>query len=236
MTNNPESNKTREDYLKEAKRQEQNRLIKRVLLWGGVTVAIIAMVWGLAKLGSSTAPVSGGATLVDPVTDSDWVRGNKLATATLVEYSDLQCPACAAVEPTVRRIMQDFGTKLRIVYRHFPLMQHPYAEEAARAAEAAGLQGKFWEMHDVLFDEQPTWSAVSDIDATLLAYAERLGLDKTKFQTDYNSSTVAQKVAANAASGGRSNIASTPTFFLNGQQLQPQSFADLYDAVAAALK
>lgn len=225
----------RKTRVKAAKNEERKAITKRVALWGGVVAALGAMVWGLAWLGSSSQNSTGGP-LADPVTEYDWVRGAKDATVTLVEYSDLQCPACAAVEPTLRRIAQDFAGKVRMVYRHFPLMQHPYSNQAARAAEAAGKQGKFWEMHDLLFDEQPKWSSTQNIDATLAGYAARLGLDPNKFKVDYASPSVEQAVSDDNAGAVRSDVNSTPTFFLNGVKLIPQNFEDIYNAVAKEIK
>lgn len=142
----------------------------------------------------------------------DHIRGNKNAPITLVEYGDYQCPYCGRAYPIVEAILDIEGSRLKFVFRHFPLSQiHPNALHAAYAAEAAGLQGKFWEMHGMLFQNQ---QALEDQD--LVAYALALNLDKKKFEVDMFSTNVARKVRNDFMSGIRSGVNGTPTFFING--------------------
>lgn len=217
------------------KRARQSAIAKRVAIWGGVVAALFLMVWGLAKLGASTTAPTVGGTLSAPVTASDWTRNNPSAAVTLVEYSDFQCPACSAAEPTVRDISREFGSRIRLVYRNFPLMQHPYSKNAARAAEAAGKQGKFWEMHDMLFDNQAAWTNAANVDDIFKGYAEKLGLNVAQYVSDVNSPAVEQKVEADISGAIAANVNATPSFFLNGDKLNLQSFSDLTDAVRIAV-
>ena len=117
-------------------------------------MGLIGATWGMAQLASSG---SKPALLTSAVSDSDWVKGNRSAPVVLVEYSDFQCPACAASAPLVKQLTEEFGNKIAFVYRHFPLPQHKNAYPAAQAAEAAGKQGKFWEMADLIFANQTKW-------------------------------------------------------------------------------
>jgi protein-disulfide isomerase len=153
-----------------------------------------------------------GAQLTPPVTSADHVRGPDDAPVTLVEYGDYECPYCGMAHPIVERARQTLGSQLRFVFRHFPLAEaHPHARLAAQAAEAAGAQGKFWEMHDTLFEHQDALEP-----ADILGYAESLGLDVARFTSELEAGTYARKVRDDFRSGVRSGVNGTPTFFVNG--------------------
>jgi hypothetical protein len=138
--------------------------------------------------------------------------GAPMAKVTLVEFSDFQCPHCAAAHPELVRLLHEFDGKVRLVYRYFPLTGHPRAVPAARAAEAARQQGKFWEMHDLLFDHQRDLE-----DADLHKYAAQLGLDMTRFDQDFNAEATAKRVDADKQLGQRLGIEATPSFFIDGR-------------------
>lgn len=152
-------------------------------------------------------------------------KGNRDGVA-LVEFSDFQCPACKAFEPVVQEILQTYRDKLFLVYFHYPLPQHAMAEPAARAAEAAGLQRKFWEMHDLLFTNQNRLA-----EPLFFELAQQLKLNVNIFQTDYTSEAIREKVSRDRAYGQRLGIKATPTFFLAGILLQPATPQDLKKAV-----
>ena len=156
-----------------------------------------------------------------PVDDSP-SRGAPMAKVTLVEFSDFQCPHCAAAHPELQRLLSEFDGRLRLVYKYFPLSSHSRAVPASRAAEAARAQGKFWEMHDMLFEHQRELE-----DADLQKYAAQLGLDVERFTRDMNSDAVAQKVDADRALGIRLGIEATPSFFVDGRAFResPRSLA-----------
>jgi protein-disulfide isomerase len=150
--------------------------------------------------------------LKPPVTAKDHVAGPDDAPVTLVEYGDFECPYCGMAHPIVQKAQQQLGSDLRFVFRHFPLAEaHPHARAAAQAAEAAGAQGKFWEMHDALFEHQDALEAED-----ILSYAESLGLDRAKFARDLEAPAYAKKVRDDFRSGVRSGVNGTPTFFVNG--------------------
>jgi protein-disulfide isomerase len=153
-----------------------------------------------------------GAQLTPPVGGADHAAGPDDAPATLVEYGDYECPYCGMAHPIVKRAQQALGNQLRFVFRNFPLAEaHPHARLAAQAAEAAGAQGKFWEMHDTLFEHQ---DALEPDD--VLGYAQAIGLDVERFTRELESGVYARKVRDDFRSGVRSGVNGTPTFFVNG--------------------
>ncbi|MDP3277630.1 MAG: thioredoxin domain-containing protein [Deltaproteobacteria bacterium] len=145
--------------------------------------------------------------------DGSAARGPATAPVTLVEFSDYECPHCAAVAPVLRDIEREFGERLRVIHMHFPLTGHTHAMGASRAAVAAGRQGKFWEFHDLLFANQ---SALERNN--LEQYAQRLQLDMTRFRADVESSESEARVASDRREGERLQIDGTPTMFINGRR------------------
>jgi len=168
--------------------------------------------------------------LLVPINDSDWYLGGKNAKVTLVEYSDFQCPACGYYSPIVNQLAKDFPDKIKIVFRHFPLPQHQYARLAARYAEAAGKQNKFWQMTEIIFDGQSQWEKASadKIEQDyFLKYAQTLGLNIDKLKSDLNLKEIDDKIESDYIGGEKSNIPGTPTFFLNGKQIfNPRTYAE----------
>jgi protein-disulfide isomerase len=165
------------------------------------------------------------------VTEKDHAQGPPDAPATLVEYGDYECPYCGASYPIVKRLREALGDRLRFVFRNFPLNSvHPHASVAAQAAEAAAAQGKFWEMHDMLFEHQSNLA-----DADLTQYALKLGLEPYRFQSDLSSERFADKVQADFRGGVRSGVNGTPTFFINGVRYDgPNRYEELLAALQRA--
>lgn len=166
----------------------------------------------------------------DLIPSTAQVRGNKDASVYLVEFSDYQCPACASFAPLVEDIIKQNGDKIIFAYRHFPLDQHPFAERMAIAAEAAGRQGKFWEMSDVLFKNQEN---ISDDLITQLANDMKLNMEQ--FAKDRADSALKDLVLADKAAGMRFGVDATPTFYLNGQKLILTTQLDLKTQVEQAI-
>jgi len=155
---------------------------------------------------------SGTAKLTPLVSQRDHQQGPETAPVTLVEYGDYECPYCGEAYPIVKEIQRRLGDRLRFVFRNFPLTQaHPHAEHAAEAAEAAAGQGKFWEMHDSLFEHQRALD-----DAHLVHYAVALNLDKERFEREMTEHVHTNRVREDFLSGVRSGVNGTPTFFING--------------------
>jgi len=168
----------------------------------------------------------------------DQVKGNYLSTISLIEYGDFQCPACGYYAPMVQQISEEFGTKINVVSRNFPLNQiHKNAQITAQAAEAAGEQGKFWEMHDKLFETQKDWSESVNMQEVLVTYATELGLNIEQFNTDLQSAEIKTKIKNDYKSGVAAGVTGTPSYFLNGKKLDnPRSIEDFRAAVEAVLK
>lgn len=142
---------------------------------------------------------------------------------TLVEYGDYECPYCQAYYSVVKQVQQEYNDKIFFQFRNFPLVNvHVNAFSAARAAEAAGLQGKFWEMHDALYSSNnwSTWSTATDPTTYYTQYAQQIGLNMSQYQTDFASTKVNDLINADMAAGNKLNISGTPTYFLDGKQVQ----------------
>lgn len=173
----------------------------------GVTLVLIIGVAVLLSNKSQPKPVD-SATLVNQTSQ---VLGVVDAKVTIVEFSDFECPACKAAQPALDEILNKYKDKVRFVYREFPLTQHTLALGAAQAAEAAGLQGKFWEMHRVLFTKSPELSKDN-----LIKYAMELNLDAAKFAADMDSEIVRNRIQQDLTDGNKTGLKVTPTFFING--------------------
>lgn len=170
--------------------------------------------------------------LTIPVTEVDHSIGPAHAPVTVIEYGDFECPNCKQAAPAVKLLLRHFKGRLRFAYRHFPLEEvHPHALHAAEAAESAGAQGKFWPMHDQLFENQPYFKL-----AQLRGYAERLQLDMKHYSAEMGNQVYLQRIREHMQNGKDSGVRSTPTFFVN-RAIQDVSFglAALFDAVEAAL-
>ena len=155
---------------------------------------------------------SARATLTPPVGKHDHIQGSPTATVTLVEYGDYQCPFCGNAQPAIKKLQKHYGDQLRFVFRNFPQVRvHAYAQRAAEAAEAAGAQGKFWEMHDYLYEHPEA------LDVENLARAAGvLGLDKVKFDREVAERVYSKRVQQDVQSGNASGVGGTPTIFING--------------------
>ena len=152
--------------------------------------------------------------LVLPVSERDHIRGPAQAPVTLAEYGDFECPYCGQAYVVVKDLEQELGALLRVVFRNFPLTTvHPHALEAAEAAESAGAQGRFWEMHDVLFEHQDALELTD-----LMEYASDLGLDMTRFVRDMTEHAYVDRIREDVLSGARSGVNGTPTFFITGMR------------------
>jgi protein-disulfide isomerase len=154
-----------------------------------------------------------GAALTLPVTeDRDHIQGPTEAAVTLVEYGDYECPYCGAAYPIIKEVQSRMGERLRFVFRNFPITtSHPHAEQAAETAEAAAAQGRFWQMHDLLYENQRRLR-----DPDLRDYAERLALDVERFDKELADHVHAARVREDFMSGVRSGVNGTPTFYING--------------------
>jgi protein-disulfide isomerase len=171
---------------------------------------------------------------------SNHVEGKGAKNVTLVEYGDYQCPACGAYYPIVKTLVEKYQEDIIFQFRNYPLETlHQNARAGARAAEAANIQGKFWEMHDALYENQKSWESVSDPLVAFTQYAKQIGIaDITKFTADYKSSAVNSIINADLQAGQKYSITGTPTFILDGKKLEnnpntADAFNKLIDAAIA---
>lgn len=200
---------------------------KRIIFWLSFVIVLGLIVWGMA-VALNKAPKTGlNLGEPSPVTEADHIRGSATAPVTLIEYSDFQCPACALYYPIIERVLNESSTTVRFVYRHFPLypLPHKNAMIAAQASEAAALQGKFWEMYQLLFENQKTWENLADPQSIYEEYATRIGLNVESFKKDIASEAVKKRVQDNHDEAIALGVNSTPTFFVNGRAIvNPQSY------------
>ena len=171
--------------------------------------------------------------LTASVNEADHSIGPTHASVVVVEYGDFECPNCKQAAPAVKLLLRHFAGRIRFVYRHFPLEEvHPQALQAAEAAESAGGQGKFWPMHDLLFDNQPHLRLPQ-----LQSYAEKLQIDIVRYAAEMDDHRYLQRIREHMQSGRESGVRHTPTFFVDGS-IQDVSFGlrSLFDAVDAALR
>jgi protein-disulfide isomerase len=164
------------------------------------------------------------------VTSKDHIQGDQNAPVILVEYGDYECPHCGRAHPIVQRVKKHFGERLAFVFRNFPLNEiHPNAQSAAESAEFAGANGKFWEMHDGIFENQDSLGL-----ALLMELAEAMGLSGPDLRNALNSKQFAARVKSDFIGGARSGVNGTPTFFINGQRFDgAPEFEDLVAAIEA---
>ena len=225
--------------------------MKRVLFWTiiililGGTVFVLAM---LPRKEAGPANNNGQTAEVPSITATDWVKGSPEAGVTLVEYGDFQCPACAAYHPLVDKLLKEKGQNFQFVYRHFPLRQHNNAKPAAYAAEAAGRQGKFFEMYDLIYQGQTNWAEKINPKDIFLDYARSLNLNLEQYNKDFNSAEAKGRVEADLQSAIKLGVNSTPTFYLmdstpstdSGQASSPQASKRIqprnYDEFASLIK
>lgn len=170
---------------------------------------------------------------------SNHVQGENAKKVVLVEYGDYQCPACGSYYPIVKQVVEKYKADIQFQFRNFPLSQiHQNARAGSRAAEAAAMQGKFWEMHDLLYEQQKSWESSTSVVPIFESYATQLGLDMAKFKTDYAGTEVNDITNADYEEGVKLGVNSTPTFFLQGKKIEknPQTLDDFNKLIEEAIK
>ena len=175
---------------------------------------------------SSASPTPNLAAANQPGALPPHAIGPPDAPVTLEEFGDFECPPCGMLHPVLKTMEQEFGARLRVIFREFPLQAtHPHALAAARAAEAAGIQGKFWEMHDLLYENQKTWHGAFDVRPIFEGYATRIGLNLEKFRNDNTSKIVEDRIFQDGNRAHALGVKGTPTVFLNGREVPFESLA-----------
>lgn len=184
---------------------------------------------------------------IDPATSvsetstaiGDQIYGDKTSKVILIEYGDFQCPGCAGAFPGLKTIKEEYKDRIAFIFRNFPLTTiHPNALAAATVAEAAGLQGKFWEMHDKLYENQTAWGSIdsSKRNDVFVGYAEDLGLDTEKFSSELSDPRIAEKISRDRALGNKVEVSSTPTLFIGNEKLSNDVVTDLIQSEGKKLR
>jgi protein-disulfide isomerase len=204
-----------------------------------VGVAILMVHRYTGTVASSTPSTSLSTGNFKPVVTPDgWTQGNTAAKTILVEFGDFQCGACAAARKPVANIMKNHGNEVRLVFKQFPMDSvHRNSMIAAQAAEAAGRQFKYWEMHEQLFLHQTEWAGVPDPQTFFLTYAQQLGLDLERFKQDLWDGAIREKIYRDILEGQVAGVRSVPTFFLNGSLMpRPQNEGQFEEIITDAIK
>jgi protein-disulfide isomerase len=202
-------------------------------------VALISVVGGMMLYRARRLPVSPTARNATGsyvgADDAIHARGPSNASVTLEEFADFQCHACGVLAGAMEQVRREYQQQVRIIFRHFPLEGHAHAHEAAAAAEAAAVQGRFWDMHDLLFREQERWSKAADVRVVFEDYAKTLGLNVDAFKSDMESEEAKARITIDQEQGRRSGVTSTPTVFINKRALPARALnaPGLRNAVAA---
>ncbi len=217
----------------------------KVMVWSVVGI-VVAATAGAILFGVTSNPSAGSAfgfvplTMAPAISSMDWSQGNKDAKVTVIEYGDFQCPACGIYYPAVKKAIASYNGQVLFVFRNFPLYRvHDDAGLAAQAAEAAGLQGKFWEMHDLLYEKQAVWSLLPfglGVKQYFAGLASSLGLDVDKFNHDFDSKQVKDKIQSDIEGGQAAQVEHTPTFFINLKRIEnpaPNDFKSVIDKAFA---
>lgn len=194
-------------------------MTQEVKIMIGIAAATVVLVVGAALLlgnDATKAPVE-IAKKLSTKTNRNTV-GSPSAKVTIVEFADFQCPACAAAHPATKEIIKEYNGKIYFVFKHFPLLQHKNAMIAANTAEAAGAQGKFWEMQDLLYEHQTDWAENDNPLPIFTQYAKSLKLDEEKFTKAVTQKAYEKLILVDRSEGNTLGVNSTPTFFINGEK------------------
>jgi protein-disulfide isomerase len=193
---------------------------------------VIVVVVAMATLGSGTILYRAKRPQLQNIPESQsilaksdasaHIRGNPDAPVTLEEFGDFQCPPCRQFEGFVEELLKEYDSRLRVVFRNFPLSAHEHAHEAALAAEAAGFQGRFWEMHDTLYREQEAWSKAPNARELFESYAGTIGLNVDQFRKDMDSDKVRERIDSDHALADFLGVKATPTLYINNRPVEPK--------------
>jgi len=210
------------------------------IIIGAVLLVVGLLVWTLVRSGGPAPEHTQlrsevGQSTTSPGASPPHMRGDANAPVTIEEFGDFQCPPCGILHPELKKLEAEFGSRLRVIFRERPLMQiHKHALMAARAAEAAGLQGRFWEMHDKLYETQKDWSELPEVRTVFTEYARSLGLDVDRFNRDLDGPAVETRIFLDGARAHALGAESTPTLLLNNREV-PFEVLQQPDGLRAAI-
>lgn len=209
--------------------------MKNLPLLLGTLAVTAALIFGVVSSFSNSGAKQEPVDQAQLLSAAPHVKGAADAKVTIVEFSDFQCPACKATNPLVEKVANLYPDQVRVIFRHFPLSSiHSNARLAAQATEVAAQDGKFWEYHDLLFEEQLTWSQLEKKEEyieQLAIYAEELGIDKDNFLERIESDHIKSLVTEDLTAGGRLNINATPTLYVNGQPISASQLMQMVESI-----
>ena len=213
MNRREKQRQVREAKQNAAKQKQQRvQVLGRLGLYVALPVLVLFVAWVLVTQGPTYSPVE--------IAPNDHIRGDPETPVSIVIYADFQCPACATENQLMARIWSRIEDKAHVIFRHYPLTaSNPHAWTASLYAEAAGRQGRFWEMHDFLFVNQPVWSFLPEVESEFDTYAETLELDLDQLQSDLENEEVIDKVRNDQRGGNAAGVRSTPVMFINGRRV-----------------
>lgn len=223
---------TEEDRL--ARLCTRKTLMKKIF----IGLVILAGIGGFSYLAAQPEALPANQDDILTLKEDDWMKGDRESKVTIIEYLDFECEACGAYYPLTKRLSEEFGDRMTLVIRYFPLPGHKNSQTSARAVEAAGKQGKYWEMYSILFENQSSWTEKPSADAALFrTYAERIGLNMEQYEKDIASEEVKDRIARDRSDAEKLDLQGTPSFFLNGKALEnPRGYEDLKRSIEEALK
>lgn len=221
--------KAKEEQVRERSKTAK-KWAKRLAIIFVIAGSIGGIWYGLSR------PTASSDELLTVVAD-DWIKGNRDAAVTLVEYLDFECEACGAYYPVVKRLSEEFGNDVRFVVRYFPLPGHKNSMTSALAVEAAGRQGKYWEMHNIVFENQRDWGEKQLPDPKIFEnFARQLGLNMDQYSKDITSQEVKDRIERDRNSGQKLNLQGTPSFFLNGEKIEnPRGYGEFKVLIQSAI-
>jgi protein-disulfide isomerase len=216
----------RQEKFTEEQTRQRSRVIKKWTKRLMVIFILAGSVGGILWYGSSRPAVPTNELLT--VVADDWIKGNKEAPVTIVEYLDFECEACGAYYPVVKRLSEEFNNEVKLVNRYFPLPGHKNSITSALAVEAAGRQGKYWEMHNIVFENQRDWGEKQAPDPKIFEnFARQIGLDMDQYSKDIASQELKDRIERDRKAGQKLGLTGTPTFFLNGKKIDnPRGYED----------
>lgn len=219
-----------EEWEKQLSQEAKKKKLSKIMWWAGGALLLVFSVWFIMTLVNNPSSSSTTAVLTAPgPKSSDMTFGNPQAKVVLTEYADFQCPGCGAYYPIVKQLTSDYKDKLYFVYRFFPLESiHQNALVASEAGFAASKQGKFWEMHDLLFAHQTEWATLPDPTNNFLSYAQQAGLNVDQFKKDFDDPATGKYIKAQEQAALDLGLPGTPSFFINGKQIQAPGSLDTF--------
>jgi protein-disulfide isomerase len=217
----------------------EERMSQEAKIIGGIGIITIALLFGIVFFFSNSKPPVDSSGFADPnlLIKPD---SNKIATdsakITIVEFGDYQCPACAAAHPIVQRVLSDYPGKINFVFRHFPLPMHGNAMIAAEAVEAAGEQGKYWEMHYKVYQTQKEWSENTNPLVIYLSYARQMNLNLELFESSVTLNKYNSKIVSDKKDGTSLGVNGTPTFYINGKKMRGYDYNEFKRLIEQVIK